>query len=558
MERIELKPEAFGIFPDTGKDLTTAFRALFEEAEKMEGEKLIRLLPGIYDFYPEAAERPILYITNTIGERERKVPVKTIPTRISNVKNLTLEAEGAEWIMHGAMTNLFIDRCNNITVKGLAFDSAEPMAFEAEVVEKKLFSAKFQFSADVKYRLEGGRPIFYGSNFEFDTMRHASFQYANVKCSAEENDRIYRSSHPFLRAVKFRDLGNNCLEVFYFGMPKISVGDRIALLSQKRDEVGIFVSESENVTLDGVKEYFNLSHAYVCQCSKNVTLKNVYNAPREGSGKILASVTDLCHFSMCSGKITVKDSYFSGASDDVINVHGFHFKLLDVNVDTITVCFKHPQSYGYPSFAQGDEIEFIRRDTLVPTGKTAIVQSAKMTDPYTFSLLLDRAVDKDVSAGFYMVENISRCADLEFTGNRMNMITTRGVLVTTRGKVLIENNDFYKLGMSGVLVSDDARSWYESGAVRDVTIRGNRFTDCGDQAVRIWPEYMVFGGAVHKNIVIEENEIESHGTAIRIRGAENVLIRANRITGDAGKTGFIEEKNSVNVKHEKNIIKDET
>jgi hypothetical protein len=40
--------------------------------------------------------------------------------------------------------------------------------------------------------------------------------------------------------------------------------------------------------------------------------------------------------------------------------------------------------------------------------------------------------------------------------------------------VLIENNRFPSSG-SAILIAGDANAWYESGAVRDVTIRGHVF-----------------------------------------------------------------------------------
>lgn len=52
----------------------------------------------------------------------------------------------------------------------------------------------------------------------------------------------------------------------------------------------------------------------------------------------------------------------------------------------------------------------------------------------------------------------------------------RSILVSTPRKVVIEGNTFSSI-MSAILFEGDMSHWYESGAVRDVTVRNNRFLD---------------------------------------------------------------------------------
>jgi len=91
----------------------------------------------------------------------------------------------------------------------------------------------------------------------------------------------------------------------------------------------------------------------------------------------------------------------------------------------------------------------------------------------------------------------------------------RGVLVSTPGRVLIERNRFASSG-SAVLIAGDANYWYESGAGRDVTIRGNVFAPAclgspyqfGEGIVSVYPEIPAPDTAFpfHRNIRIEDNE----------------------------------------------------
>ena len=69
-------------------------------------------------------------------------------------------------------------------------------------------------------------------------------------------------------------------------------------------------------------------------------------------------------------------------------------------------------------------------------------------------------------------------------------------------------------GGPAVLVADDAASWYESGRVEDLTVRGNRFIECGgpDQAViAIVPENEIIDDSapVHRRIRIADNAFET-------------------------------------------------
>lgn len=104
-----------------------------------------------------------------------------------------------------------------------------------------------------------------------------------------------------------------------------------------------------------------------------------------------------------------------------------------------------------------------------------------------------------------VVENVTWTPEVRITNNYFARVPTRGILITTRRKSLIEGNTFYGMQMSGIFVADDGLSWYESGPVHDLTIRQNTFLNCGEPIISIDPENREYKGAVHKNITIEEN-----------------------------------------------------
>ena len=137
-----------------------------------------------------------------------------------------------------------------------------------------------------------------------------------------------------------------------------------------------------------------------------------------------------------------------------------------------------------------------------------------------------------------MIENITWTPEVKITNSRFERTNTRGLLLTTRKKVLIENNTFYRTGMHAILIANDASSWYESGPVQDVTVRGNTFEECGynqapgNYVIAIAPEnhQLVPGYRIHRNIRIENNIFKVYDYPIlTARSTENLIFTGNEI-----------------------------
>ena len=83
-------------------------------------------------------------------------------------------------------------------------------------------------------------------------------------------------------------------------------------------------------------------------------------------------------------------------------------------------------------------------------------------------LSLDRPVSEQVlSADGVAVENVTWTPEVEIRGNYFARTPTRGILVTTRRKVVIADNLFYRLPMSAVLMADGGGAYSHVGIVVD-------------------------------------------------------------------------------------------
>lgn len=520
----------YGIEPNTQKDMTGNFLNLLEDLRGVEGDKLIKLPKGEYHLYPQKAKRRIYYITNTVSQSEMAIPERIIALHIKNTKDLTLDGSGSTLIIHGKMTAAIIDLSKNITLKNLVIDTDRPTISLVEVEKKNLFSSVIKIHKDSKYKVENGRLYFYGENFNDDAKKVYGNSWANVFFYKDNPDVIRRTSkNPMRKSYKCEDLGDNRVKYKYFGYNGIKEGENYHLHENKRDQCGIAIIKSENITLENVEIRQNVSFAIVAQDSKDITVDRARLAPDEKSERYASSQADFMHICMCRGKFTLKNSYFSGAFDDCLNVHGVHFKITKVMDNLVTVKFKHPQAYGYNPFDEGDEIELIDRATLAPKNIKAKVLSTIMVSSYEIELTLDKKLEGATCLD--CIENLTKIPEVEVDNNYFSRVPTRGVLMTSGKKTVISNNIFYKTQMSGLLVSDDAWSWYESGRVNDMLIKGNKFVECQGQAILIKPENSIFKNIVHKNIVIEDNEFILNNTlAVNAKNSQ-LTLRNNKYEG---------------------------
>ena len=75
----------------------------------------------------------------------------------------------------------------------------------------------------------------------------------------------------------------------------------------------------------------------------------------------------------------------------------------------------------------------------------------------------------------YVAENVTYAPAVTIKNSTFKNVPTRGILCTTRNEVLIEGNTFLNMSMATIFLSNDSNDWYESGPIRDMTIKNNTF-----------------------------------------------------------------------------------
>lgn len=487
-----------------------------EKARLMKNKPVvINLGQGKYYFSRSESTKELYYISNTTSEKEKPEPVKHIALLLKGFKNVVLDGNGSTLIMTGEMTSLVVDECENITFRNLIFDYLYPTQTEITVMEEGDNYLTAQVHPTSQYRIDNGKLEWYGDGWSFSEGISQAYDFGKGT--------TWRSWSPMSNLIRTTETEKNVLRMEYAEKPEAGIGLVYQMRDAVRDEVCGFIHKSSNVKFENVKFYYLGNFGVVGQYSENISFENTIFAPEPGSGRTNAGFADFIQISGCKGLIEIKNSHFSGAHDDPINIHGTHLQVVDfIDSHKIKVRFMHPQSYGFDAFFKDDEIEFIDSRSLLATGKARIVHAEKI-NPREIILTVNEKIPQSVLIHKdLVVENTTWTPEVNIIGNHFSRVPTRGILVTTRRKVLIENNTFYGMQMSGILIADDALSWYESGMVKDVTIRNNIFVECGSPVIFIEPENKVHEGPVHQNIKIENN-------IFKLKGSGDVAVQAKSV-----------------------------
>jgi hypothetical protein len=518
----------FGVKPNSFTNAGTAIRNAIESCSG-KSNVIIELPGGRIDIWPEGAFKRELYISNST-ENDTLSKVKNIAFLLEGLKNVTIDGKNTLVMLHGKMESFVFLNSSDIVLKNISFDYERPTMSELKITSVNSNEVKAEIHPDTRFIIENGKIIFYGEGWKTNAFH-------TISCEPNTGVLKYSSFKPFLTSQATQ---TGCREVTFkgdFSKANFQVGNILTIRDPYRDNSGALISLSKNIRLENVKMHYMHGLGIVSQFSENISLIKVEVAPRPESGRQIAAFADCFHFSGCKGKILIDSCFTSGSHDDPINVHGTHLKITSVDdKNKLTVRFMHHQTYGFAAFFPRDSIAFINPKTLQPVAN-AIIKSAILINKRDMELELEGALPKGVEIG-QVIENITWTPEVSITNSRFERTNTRGLLLTTRKKVLIENNTFYRTGMHAILIANDASSWYESGPVQDVTIRGNTFEEGGynqapgNYVIAIAPEnhQLVPGYRIHRNIRIENNIFKVYDYPIlTARSTENLIFTGNEI-----------------------------
>ena len=526
----EINVGSFGVKPNSFTDATAGVQRAIAACKDKPGA-VLAFAAGRYDFYPDSAVKKVYFISNTSSEKEVPDKLKTIGLFFENFKGLTIEGNGAEFVFHGKMITWLFDHCEDIALRNISVDFERPSMSEMtlETVAPDMVVAAVH--RDSRFAVINGRLEWYGE-------RWGMKQFHAVLADTAKGVYTYSSWKPFYNSNATQITPGTVKFTGDFSGFKGAPGNVLTVRDGIRDQVGAFIRHCKNVHLENINMHYMHGLGIVSQFSENLYYKHIQVAPAPGSGRVMAAFADGMHFSGCKGDIEITDTHFKGLHDDPINVHGTHLVITEkISPRVLKLRFMHHQTYGFAAFFAGDSIMFLHSASLQGYGLGRIT-AAKLVSEREMEVTLSKDMPASVRTGDCL-ENITWVPSLTIRNCRFEGVNTRGLLVTTRKKVVIENNTFYRTGMHAILIADDASSWYESGPVEDVYIAGNTFEGCGynlgsgNYVIAIAPEnhQLVKGYMVHRNIRIENNDFKLYDyPLLTARSTANLIFRNNRIT----------------------------
>ncbi|WP_316816682.1 right-handed parallel beta-helix repeat-containing protein [Pedobacter nyackensis] len=494
----------FGVVPNSFADATEGVKKAIE-ASKDQERTIINFPKGRYDFWPDQATEANYYISNTSSEKEFPVKKQRIGLFLKGLKNVTIEGNGSEFVFHGKMITWVLDNSENISIQNLAINYERPGMSEMTIKELTPTSVIASIHPDSKFAIINNKLEWYGEKW-------VTRNYHAILVRPADGTMFYSKWDPFLTSKAEKIDPNTVKFTGDFSKFRARPNDVLTVRDTYRDYVGAFNYRSKNIRLQNV--HMNSMHGLgiVSQFSENLTYDSVYVEPEKGSGRVIASSADGMHFSGCKGQITISNCRFNGMHDDPVNVHGTHLRVTEVvSATTLKLRFMHHQSYGFDAFIPGDTVAYLHSNSLQIFAQ-GVIKSAKLISEREMLVEMQKPFSAELKPGDAL-ENVTWTPSVTIKNSRFERTISRGTLITTRRKVLIENNVYYRTGMHAILIENDAEGWYESGPVNDVTIRNNQFIECGfnsapnNYVININPQnhQLVPGYYVHKNIRIENN-----------------------------------------------------
>lgn len=534
----------YGALPNSFADATESVKKAIE-ASKGQDQTVLNFPKGRYDFWPDNATETQYYITNSSSETEFPVKKQRVGLYLKGLKNLTIEGNGSEFIFHGKMVTWVLDDCAQISIQNLSINYERPGMSEMSLKEVSDHHVVADIHPDSKFAISDGHLEWYGEKW-IAKNHHA------VLVRPEKGMLLYSDWDPFSKSKAEKIAPLQVKFSGDFSKFKGKVGEVLTIRDRYRDYVGAFINRSKNIRLNNLRMNSMHGLGIVSQFSENLDYDSVFVEPEKGSGRVIASSADGMHFSGCKGQITINNCRFNGLHDDPVNVHGTHLKITEIaSPTTLKLKFMHHQTYGFEAFIAGDSVAYLNTASL-RIFEQGIVKSAKLISEREMLLEMQKPFSKALKVGDAL-ENVTWTPSVTIKNSRFEGTISRGNLITTRRKVVIENNVYYRTGMHAILIENDALGWYESGPVMDLSIRNNQFIECGfnsspeNYVISINPQNqeMIPGYYVHKNINITHNTFKVYDapllTARSTRGlvfANNKIEKSDFLPGDKTKPAF--------------------
>lgn len=443
-------------------------------------------------------------------------------------KNVTIDGGGSEFIFHGRVTPFMLKDCSDVVLKNFTIDYDRPFYSQAEILGVNGSEMRLKIEKNFPYRVEGDNLIFYAENWEnrldkcitmlqeFDVNTKApAYTSDTILCRIGDDVAVSEDAPLAMKLFKVRDEGNG--EITLYGNMSFGFkpGNKLVFCHEDRINNAIYVYGCDQVTLKDIFIRHSSAFGIMGVITNDLTIENVSTALDERSKGLVSTNADSVHIIHCTGDLIIRDCVFENMLDDAVNVHGQFHEIVEItDKNRIKVRCKLWGYNGIETYRVGKKININRHGSTYKLGELTVKNVEYLADNDYSDVLL--TVEEDVSEELLhcVVENYEMMPTLLIQRVKTGRNRPRGFLIQTNRPVIVEDCEFYNSNFA-INITSDCTYWYESGPVKDVVIRRNKFINCnyswGEAPIGITPEYTPCEEAkyYHKNIRITDNEIHS-------------------------------------------------
>ena len=540
--KVTFQMEQFGIIPGAENLSSKLEKALLEIRKQVEANDkvVLKFGKGRYDFHAADAPAREYYVSN----HDQDQP-KIIGICLEDWNNLTLDGRGADFIFHGRMLPLALVNSKNCTLKNFSIDFAQPHIAQVEVVENNATKGiTFKVAPWVNYSLTAD------STFQAHGEGWAARYSWGIAFDGATRHIVYNTSDIGFNLSGLQEMGERTFLAPRWKDSRLPVGTVVALRMYSRPTPGIFLDHDVNTKLQNVKVHYAEGMGLIAQRCTDIDLNKFGVCLRGDSDpRYFTTQADATHFSQCKGKINSVGGLYDGMMDDAINVHGVYLKVRErINDYTLRCAYEHGQAWGFAWGDPGDSVCFVKASTMDHVEGINYIRTITPADKPTvkgakeFIISFTKPVADEVNADVtYGIENLSWTPEIVFRKNLVRNNRARGALFSSPRKTVCEKNVFDHTSGTAILLCGDCNGWYESGAVRDLVIRKNKFINAltsmfqfTNAVISIYPEIPslsnqthYFHGGQRGSIRIEDNEFYHFDIPLLYAKSVNGLVWKN-------------------------------
>ena len=494
-----------------------------------EQENLILFEKGTYRFEAEGSDQYPIFASSSdfcVGAP------KTVTFPLIDVKNLTLDGAGSEFVFCDRVQPFYLRDCENITLKNFSVDySFLRYAFAVvTAADEEGFTIRLDSSL-FSYSVAGGDILFHCGKQALSTKdRKISSKGISRSCGvfflySENATHVVRNLAAPNVTFYAEALSDDLIRIRYTNADEKTAflpGDEICLAYDNDREAQTFSCEfSKQIAVENVTIYRQGGMGFVADACEDIRLEHFTICLKPGRKEYFSTTADGIFLTNCRGNFLLKDSSVTDTYDDAMNIHGYYMYLKEILPDGRIVLTHdlHPSHLGVVALQTGDRLIFSDPQSMDE------VCTATVTDfTYDRDNRKEILVTPDTLCPLYkgmIVENRDSMPNVVIENNTFRNCPH---IRLSAPKALVRHNTF-ALNYTDLYINDLFAYWAECGAVEEILIQENSFSGVAPHNIEILSCRPETANRQHGKITIQQNTFQKdRDTAISVTSPVSELL----------------------------------